>query len=345
MEEAKAAAYYDELTRKGEGAARFKQGLGFSSSSSTTTNDSNDVVPTRGSALPSSSSFLSSFVRASSPSSNTSQFQKQAQLQTIHNKLNNPKRNSNSKPSSENHSSRSRVSNDRARDGHKSDVERESRERSRDRHSRRRNRSRSRERHSDRRSSRDRDRHRDRDRYRERDREGKRRSSSPSGRRLEREKGASKAVDYSRLIEGYDKMSPAQRVKAKMKFQLSETAEKDATNGMGSGWERFEFNKDAPLDDEEIEAAEDDEALVKNIGRSFRFSAVEARREEEIKAAHDEAMFGASSIPLPINTTDDEVEEDNDKIVNIEVAPVTGLISDKVLGVQRGSWRDRARKL
>ncbi|KAI5334629.1 hypothetical protein L3X38_024762 [Prunus dulcis] len=33
MEEAKAATYYDELTRRGEGAVRFKQGLGFSSAS------------------------------------------------------------------------------------------------------------------------------------------------------------------------------------------------------------------------------------------------------------------------------------------------------------------------
>lgn len=31
------------------------------------------------------------------------------------------------------------------------------------------------------------------------------------------------------------------------------TAEKDTAVGMGSGWERFEFDKDAPLDDEEIE--------------------------------------------------------------------------------------------
>ncbi|PQQ13576.1 hypothetical protein Pyn_34258 [Prunus yedoensis var. nudiflora] len=29
-EVAKAAAYYDDLTRRGEGAAKFKQGLGFS---------------------------------------------------------------------------------------------------------------------------------------------------------------------------------------------------------------------------------------------------------------------------------------------------------------------------
>jgi hypothetical protein len=55
MEEEKAAAYYDELTRKGEGAAKFKQGLGFSTSTS------NDAVPKPGSALVSSSSFLSQF--------------------------------------------------------------------------------------------------------------------------------------------------------------------------------------------------------------------------------------------------------------------------------------------
>ncbi|KAJ0902714.1 hypothetical protein HanPSC8_Chr08g0340351 [Helianthus annuus] len=57
-----------------------------------------------------------------------------------------------------------------------------------------------------------------------------------------------------------------------MKLQLSST---DEANGMGSGWERFNFDKDAPLDDEEIEAAEDDGALVKHIGQTFHFSGVE----------------------------------------------------------------------
>lgn len=38
-----------------------------------------------------------------------------------------------------------------------------------------------------------------------------------------------------------------------IKMSLLYAAEKDETKGMGSGWERFEFNKDAPLDDEEIE--------------------------------------------------------------------------------------------
>jgi hypothetical protein len=36
-------------------------------------------------------------------------------------------------------------------------------------------------------------------------------------------------------------------------MSLLYAAEKDETKGMGSGWERFEFDKDAPLDDEEIE--------------------------------------------------------------------------------------------
>ncbi|KAG2675764.1 hypothetical protein I3760_12G021000 [Carya illinoinensis] len=150
-------------------------------------------------------------------------------------------------------------------------------------------------------------------------------------------------------------MTPAERVKAKMKLQLTETADKDTTKGTGSGWERFEFNKDAPLDDEEIEGklfycialpfvAEDDAALVKNIGQSFRFSAFEARREEQIKAAHDEAMFGASSLQ-PSISTDSEPEGEDDKKENDENGLVTSLLSEKVLAKQQGSWRDRARKV
>ncbi|KAL4633917.1 hypothetical protein ACB092_04G158100 [Castanea dentata] len=310
MEEDKAAAYYDELSRKGQGAARFKQGLGFSSESK--------APPSRGSALPSASSFLSSFVRASSPSK-ASELEKQAQLESIQNKLK-------KKPTSDKQEKHSRASEKTDRD----------RDRDRDRHSRRRSRSR--------------ERHRDRDRDRDRDRERKRRRSvSPRERRRsektrsedkEREKDR---VDFSKLIEGYDKMTPAERVKAKMKLQLAETAEKDETKGMGSGWERFEFNKDAPLDDEEIEAAEDDKALVKHIGQSFRFSAVETRREEQIKAAHDEAMFGASSIPPSISESEPEMEDNKEE--SNENGLVTSLLSDKVLAKQQGSWRDRARKV
>ncbi|KAJ0104742.1 hypothetical protein Patl1_17953 [Pistacia atlantica] len=85
--------------------------------------------------------------------------------------------------------------------------------------------------------------------------------------------GTRGSLEYRPVIN-----TPAERVKAKMKLQLAETAEKDETRGMGAGWERFEFNKDAPLDDEEVEAADDDAALVKHIGQSFRFSAIEVLR-------------------------------------------------------------------
>ena len=69
MEEEKAASHGDELTCKGERAAMFEQGLGFSSSAP------NDDIPKP------SSSFLSKFVEASSES------KKQAQLQSIHDNL------------------------------------------------------------------------------------------------------------------------------------------------------------------------------------------------------------------------------------------------------------------
>ncbi|CAL1406443.1 unnamed protein product [Linum trigynum] len=357
MEEDKAAAYYDELSRKGGGAARFKQGLGFSAAP-----DDDHPAPSRGSALPTSSSFLSNFVRASSPAQ-SSKLEKEAQLQSVQNKL---KKTSNKeepllardsdrstrvRESSSSHRRRSRSrEKDSRRDG--------------DRHSRRRSRSR----------SRSRERYRDRDRYRERrnrkrsrsrsrsprkERRSERRSRSRSfsphreGKRSEKSrredvardgKGKEKnvAVDYSRLIEGYDKMTQAERVKARMKFQLSDTAEKDTKKG-SSGWERFEFDQDAPLDDEEVEAAEDDTALVKHIGQSFRFSAVEAKREERIRTAHDEAMFGA---PLPVSfdsDSDPPLEEKKKEMNKPELS--TSLLSEKVLAKQQGSWRDRAGKL
>ncbi|XP_022924149.1 serine/threonine-protein kinase fray2 [Cucurbita moschata] len=354
MEESKAAAYYEELTRKGEGAARFKRGLGFSSSDSNT-----DVVSaSKGSALPSSSSFLSSFVKASSPSK-ASEFEKQAQLEAIQNKL------KKKKPSSPDVDERGPRALER--DRRKSSPRRRSlsKERERHSHSRRRSTSRDRERHSRRRSrSRDRygDKHRDKGRERsDSDRDRRRRRSRSSSRERKRSddnrsKGGEKqkdhkvdrrkteSVDYSRLIEGYDKMSPAERVKAKMKLQLAETARLDDTKGTGPGWERFEFDKDAPLDDEEIEAAEDDATLVKHIGQSFRFSAIEARKEEQIKAAHDEAMFGAPVGQL-LSTTDNEVELENEKSKeSCDGGVATNLLSEKIIAKQQGSWRDRARK-
>uniref|UniRef100_A0A2P2IPW7 Uncharacterized protein MANES_06G099800 n=1 Tax=Rhizophora mucronata TaxID=61149 RepID=A0A2P2IPW7_RHIMU len=352
MEEEKAAAYYDELTRRGEGAARFKQGLGFSGGS--------DSAPSRGSALPSASSFLSNFVKASSPTQ-ASKFEKQAQLQAIQNKL---KKKPRDEPSPRVSQRSSRESSHRRRS--------RSRERERERHSRGRSRSRSRDRDTD--GDRHGHRHRDRDRDRERRRRRSRsasprrhrrserrsrsrgRSSSPRERRrlaksrsnaVEKDKAEKErncSVDYSQMIQGYEKMTQAERVKAAMKLQLDQTAEKDAAKGMGSGWERFEFNKDAPLDDEQTEVAEDDAALVKHIGQSFRFSTVEARREEQIKAAHDEAIFGTSGVPVSITPVSD-LEVDDSKKDSNEGDLATSLLSEKVLSKQQGSWRDRARRV
>ena len=162
MEEEKAAAYYDELARKGEGAARFKQGLGFSSSAP------NDDVPKP------SSSFLSKFVKASSES------EKQAQLQSIHDKL------------KKNPSSESRVSS--------SESDRSSR-RSRDRYRESRRRSRSRERH----------RHRERGRRRSRSvspRKQRRseKDANDRGKVSETKKRKNAEIDYYKLIPGYDRM-------------------------------------------------------------------------------------------------------------------------------------------
>ncbi|KAK4791176.1 hypothetical protein SAY86_031589 [Trapa natans] len=89
-------------------------------------------------------------------------------------------------------------------------------------------------------------------------------------------------------------------------------------------------------------AAEDDATLVKHMGQSFRFTAIEARREEQIKVAHDEAMFG-SSTPVPKDAEDANVEVESN-VEDEDSNPVTNLLSDKVLARQQGSWRDRARK-
>ncbi|MBA0610714.1 hypothetical protein Godav_011521, partial [Gossypium davidsonii] len=258
------------------------RGLGFSSC-----DDQHDAVPQRGTTFVSpSSSFLSSFVRASSPTT-ASKLEKESQLQPIQHKLK-------KKPERE------------ARVSARTNVERDG-----DKHSRRRSRSTSRERYWEKDRER-RKRRRSRSPRRDRrsgSRDRRRRSRSPRREgKLERRKrsrslspweswrserhgtreGKSKkekngAVNYSLLIQGYDSMLstfmiaagflkesmpsllsllfikwyyrlnllPPERVKAKMKLQLAEAAEKDPTTG--PGWERFEFDKDAPVDDDEIE--------------------------------------------------------------------------------------------
>ncbi|KAF8676274.1 hypothetical protein HU200_047146 [Digitaria exilis] len=380
MEEAKAAAYYDELNRKGEGARRFKQGLGFSSSSDATSFPSKPAA---------SSSFLSGFVRAvGAPSPAPAQAQAEP-----------PKRPPPplERPSTSRHRSRSPPpSRPRARSRSRSpsrSSRRRSRTRSRSRERRRRSRSRERDRRASRRRSRSRSRSPSRRSGRSshsegrRDRHGDRRHDD--GRESSKSRGGRDGgkVDCSRLIEGYDRMTPAERVKAKMKLQLSDTlwlilrsamlmhilvydllfcdifmalkiffslmlaAAKDSTLGTATvRWERFEFNKDAPLDEDsdDVEVANDDASLVKNIGKSFRLSAVESKHGDKVRDAHEEAIFGVPTTSF-VNTeaTEDELKanDEEEKAEDIEAQPSSSLISDKVLAMQKGSWRERAQKL
>ena len=57
---------------------------------------------------------------------------------------------------------------------------------------------------------------------------------------------------------------------------------------------------------------------------------IKARREEQIQAAHDEAMFGTSALPPP-TSTDSEPERENEKEVD-KKAVVTSLLSETVSG-------------
>lgn len=63
MEEEKAAAYYEELVRKGGNAARFKQGLGFDGAKGSEVSSSS-IIPKRDAHA---SSSLSNFVKQASP--------------------------------------------------------------------------------------------------------------------------------------------------------------------------------------------------------------------------------------------------------------------------------------
>ncbi|XP_052139612.1 uncharacterized protein LOC127758033 [Oryza glaberrima] len=338
MEEEKAAAYYDELNRKGEGARRFKQGLGFSSSDPQSTS-----FPSKPPSTSSSSSFLSGFVRAGAtpaPAQPTKPPPHEPSRTGRHSRSPSPSRRHRTRSRSP---SRSRRHRSRSRERRRRSRSRE-REREDRRASRRRSRSRSRSRSPSRRSGRSSYSEDQRDRRRD-DGGGRRESSKGRG---GREGGK---VDYSRLIEGYDRMTPAERVKAKMKLQLSETASKDSTLGNATvGWERFEFNKDAPLDedDNDVEVANDDASLVKHIGKSFRLSAVQSKHEDTVRDAHENAIFGVPAYPIVDTETTEAEPETNDeseKAKDVEAEPSSSLISDKVLATQSGSWRERAQKL
>ncbi|XLR28459.1 hypothetical protein HN51_041795 [Arachis hypogaea] len=91
--------------------------------------------------------------------------------------------------------------------------------------------------------------------------------------------------------------------------------------------------KDAPLEDEEIEVL-----FLVNVHASSMYGRlnidrihflIKARREEQIQAAHDEAMFGTSALPPP-TSTDSEPERENEKEVD-KKAVVTSLLSETMM--------------
>lgn len=140
-------------------------------------------------------------------------------------------------------------------------------------------------------------------------------------------KEKAQTVDYSKLINGFDSMTPAEKVKAKMRLQLSETVGKDTKKGMSEDWERFDFNKEAPLDDDakldyfgDDTGAKDDTEFLRNTGTTFLSSAGQAKRESDIQAAHDAAIFGthirssadiSSLNPIVENTLQDDQNQDD----------------------------------
>lgn len=418
MDEDKAAAYYDEMRRKGGGAAKLKQGLGYGGSSS----------------LPSSQAAFPSFVRGESHEESLAKLEKENRLATVRDKL---KRRSAKNEGSDDdgrlNRKHSSPSPSRSRQSKHMGGAR-SRSPSRDReNSSRRERICRRERRSGSSSSREADHRRRRSSpgtsdsrsssgspsHRRRFHRSERKKKSPrAGRRSRsprrssrRQKSASptdhhgharrntvrnshscrspsshiersrrkseswkddkfdvrkpNALDYAKLIPGFGDMTPAEKVREKMKLQLSDTVSKDTEKGMDAEWERFVFNKNAPLDDDakfdyfgDGTGARDDTGFLQNTGSTFlSANTSQAKREAHLQAAHDAAIFGPPDAGMSSEKTASssiqfdgslsrEADVDNDTDGQPAGAPAkSSLLSDQVLALQQGSWRERALKL
>lgn len=68
---------------------------------------------------------------------------------------------------------------------------------------------------------------------------------------------------------------------------------------------------------------------------------MQAKREERIQAAHEEAMFGASALPPPINT-DSEPEREDEEADKKEL--VTSLLSETVSDLFAKTQVDKHKK-
>ena len=66
--------------------------------------------------------------------------------------------------------------------------------------------------------------------------------------------------------------------------------------------------------------------ILKNIIRKILFHIQQSKREEEVKAAHDQAMFGTPAFPAP-EILETEKEEESNLSTKVNGQP---LISEKV---------------
>lgn len=161
-------------------------------------------------------------------------------------------------------------------------------------------------------------------------------------------------------------MTPAEKVKAKMKLQLSQTVVKDTGKGVEEEWERFDFNKDAPLDGDAQQdyfgdgtGASTDTAQIDNLGGSHLFITEQAKREARLQAAHEAAIFGA---PVVVEDKDKKrrssrrerarsnsrgVDDDGyEDVKDNAVAKVSGVVSEQIIALQAGSsWQERIKKM
>ncbi|CAM6124836.1 unnamed protein product [Calypogeia fissa] len=220
----------------------------------------------------------------------------------------------------------------------------------------------SRRRESDRRSS-------------ERQRDGRKEATGFSRGSGAKEKAPER--DYSKLIPNFDTMTPAEKVKAKTKLQLSDAVTKDRTVGMSDEWERFDFDKNAPLDDDakmdgfgDGTGAVDDTLFLKNTGSSFLSSSGQVTREALVTAKHEASIFGPlEGLPLkklePAGELVEGKKSDDgrespprdsglvlssvkceEKDPQIATPSVNSVVSEQVIAMQQaGSWQDRARKM
>jgi len=99
-------------------------------------------------------------------------------------------------------------------------------------------------------------------------------------------------------------MTPTERVKAKMALQLSKLPTKSASSGESAenntpgarGWERFSFDKEAPVDNDTEETLDETDREIQEAQRKIQ------PLLSRIDQSHEDAIFGPVTIPCSIST-------------------------------------------